>query len=174
MQTALQLLVGLHILFGGIFLGVNIYLDFILMPALSEILPGQAARFSERVGSRVFVLMLISLVGLGVTGFSMLYVLGMLPMLANPAFFLTAYGLALAAMLFFWSTTMTTAFLLQYYFRPRFLARMPLVVDKLAIETARDAGIDAATHMGYLARYNAVAALLAILTGGFLRYGGFW
>ena len=42
------------------------------------------------------------------------------------------------------------------------------------METARDAGIEAANRMGLLARYNAVAALVAILTGGFLRYGGFW
>lgn len=174
MQTEMGILIGLHILFGGVFLGVNIYLDFILMPALSGILPGQAARFSERVGARVFVMMAVSLLGLGGTGLTMLYRIGMLPMLAVPSFYLSGYGLALLVMMFIWLSTMTTALLLQYWFRPRFLARMPLATDKESIEAARDAGIEAGTRMGYLARYNAAAALVAILTGGFLRYGGYF
>jgi hypothetical protein len=174
MLFEMQVLIGLHILFGSIFLGVNIYLDFILTPALSEILPGQAARFSDRVGSRVFLIMFVSLSGLGITGFWMLWRMGMLPALADPGFYITSYGAALSVMMFIWLTTMTTALLLQYWLRPMFLSRMPLTVDKETIEAAREAGIEAGNRMGLLARYNAVAALVAILTGGFLRYGGYW
>lgn len=174
MAAEMQTLIGLHILFGGIFLGVNIYLDFILTPALSEILPGQAARFSDRVGSRVFLLMIVSLSGLGITGFWMVHRFGMWSALGTPSFWISPYGLALVVMIFFWLSTMTTAMLLQYWLRPQFLARMPLVADKESIEASRDAGIKAGERMGLMARYNAVAALLAILTGGFLRHGGFW
>jgi len=170
----MQILVSLHVLFAGLFLGTNIYLDFIVTPAMSEILPGQAARVSDRLGTRVAWLTLGSLVGLFVTGVLLIYKFGFGKMLLSASFLLTGYGVALSLMIFLWATTMLSGTLMMFYFRPLFLARVPLKTDKETIETARDGGMEAGNRMGLLARYNAVAGLLAVITGGVLRHGGFW
>ena len=167
-------LVGFHIMFAGIFSGINLYLDFILTPALKNILPGQALTLSDKVGTRVAILTLGSLAGLPVTGFWLLYQYGTLPMLLDFHFFLSGYGAALGLMIFLWTTAMISGLVMMFYLRPRVVVKVPLDTRKDEVDEARDKGVDFATWMTRLATYNAVVSFIVIFIAGFLRYGGLW
>lgn len=168
-----KLLIGLHILFAGIFSGTNVYLDFIFTPALSKILPGQALRVGDRVGVRVAVLTLGSLLGLPATGLALLYRFGGLGSIGAASFYANGYGAALATMMLAWASAFASGLVMLFYLRPMAVVRLPIDAPKDVIEAARDRGIKAATWMGRLAKYNAFASFIAIFVGGFLRYGGF-
>ena len=95
----LQILLGLHMLMAALFVGSNVFLDFLLTPGLDLIPPGQAARLGEKLGINFAILSWISLIGLPLTGGLLLYQYGTLELLLDGGFYTTDYGLALAAMM---------------------------------------------------------------------------
>jgi uncharacterized membrane protein len=172
MDVGLPLLVGLHIVFAGIFVGSNVFLDFLLTPRLDLLPPGQAARLGEKLGTDFAILNWVSLIGLPVTGLSTLWMLGSLGELANPAFYLTAYGRTLTVMMTIWATLVVTGSILTFYLRPRVVVKLPYDATRQEVENARTQAVEMAKWMRWLARYNAVASTFGLVVGGFLRFGG--
>lgn len=169
----LQTLIALHLVFAAVFVGSNIFLDFLLTPSLDVIPPGQAARLGDKLGTQFALLNWITLIGLPVTGGLLLWRLGDLPALRDHRYYMTGYGGALLLMMLIWLSLIVTAAILTFYLRPRVVVKLPYDVTRQQVEAVRADAILYAGWMRRLARYNAVASTLAIVIGGVLRFGGF-
>ena len=169
----LQILVSLHLLFAAIFVGSNVFLDFLLTPRLDLIPPGQAARLGDKLGTDFALLNWIALLGLPLSGILLLWRLGNLPSLLDPTFFAGGYGVALMSMVSIWLSLVVTAAILTFYLRPRVVVKLPYDATRQQVEGSRTDAIRYANWMRRLARYNVISSSLAIVVGGFLRFGGF-
>lgn len=172
MELQLPVALGLHVVFAGVFVGSNVFLDFLLTPRLDLIPPGQAARLGEKLGTDFAILSWVALIGLPFTGLWTLHGLGSLGELADPAFYLTAYGRTLTAMITIWLTLVITGAVLTFYLRPRVVVKLPYDASRQDVENSRTQAVEMANWLRRLARYNAVASTIGLLVGGFLRFGG--
>ena len=169
----LQILVALHLLFASIFVGSNVFLDFLLTPRLDLIPPGQAARLGDKLGTDFAILNWIALIGLPLSGLLLLWRLGTISSLLDPAFFVGGYGAALLLMISIWFSLIVTAAILTFYLRPRVVVKLPYNANREQVEGSRTDAVKYANWMKRLARYNVISSSLAIVVGGFLRFGGF-
>src|SRR5208282_1703808 len=129
-----QILIGLHILFAAVFVGSNVFLDFLLTPRLDVIPPGQAARLGDKIGVDFAILNFIAL-----------------------------GGLPLTALLLLWRLSLVvTATFLTFYLRPRVLIKVPFDTTRQQVESARTDAMLYATWMQRFARYNVIVSALAI------------
>ena len=175
MKTSLdlQILVSIHMLFAAVFVGSNVFLDFLLTPRLDLIPPGQAARLGDKLGTDFAVLNWITLLGLPLSGLLLLWRLNELPLLLDPHFFVGGYGAALLTMITIWLSLVITAAILTFYLRPRVVVKLPYNATRQQVEGSRTDAMEYAKWMKRLARYNVFSSMLAIVIGGFLRFGGF-
>ncbi len=169
----LQVLIALHLFFAAIFVGSNVFLDFLLTPRLDLIPPGQAARLGDKLGTDFAILNWIALAGLPLSGITLLWRLGNLPTLLVPAFFATGFGIAFLSMVTIWLSLVVTAAILTFYLRPRVVVKLPYDATRQQVEGSRTDAIRYANWMKRLARYNVISSSLALVVGGFLRFGGF-
>jgi uncharacterized membrane protein len=169
----LQIVIGFHMLFAAIFVGSNVFLDFLLTPRLDLIPPGQAARLADKLGVDFAILNFVALGGLPLTGLLLLWRLSTIGQLLTLEFYATGYGIALAVMMTIWLTLVVTAFILTFYLRPRVLVKLPYDATRQQVEDSRTQAIKYAGWMQWLARYNVIVSVLAVLMGGMLRFGGF-
>lgn len=169
----LQILVSLHLFFAAVFVGSNIFLDYLLTPRLDLIPPGQAARLGDKLGTDFAWLNWIALVGSPLTGLLLLWRLGNFSSLFDLNFFVTGYGAALLSMITIWFTLIITAAILTFYLRPRVVVKLPYDATRQQVEGSRTDAMDYAKWMKRLARYNVISSSLVIVIGGFLRFGGF-
>ncbi len=169
----LQILVSIHLLFAAVFVGSNVFLDFLLTRRLDLIPPGQAARLGDKLGTDFAILNWITLLGLPLSGVLLLWQLGELPSLLDPAFLTGGYGAALLSMIAIWFTLIITAAILTFYLRPRVVVKLPYDATRQQVEGSRTDAVRYANWMKRLARYNVIASMVAIVIGGFLRFGGF-
>jgi uncharacterized membrane protein len=169
----LQILVALHLLFASVFVGSNVFLDFLLTPRLDLIPPGQAARLGDKLGTDFAILNWITLLGLPLSGLLLLWRLGTISELLDPAFFAGGYGSALLLMISIWLSLIITAAILTFYLRPRVVVKLPYNATREQVEGSRTDAVRYANWMRRLARYNVISSMVAIVVGGFLRFGGF-
>lgn len=169
-----SVLIGLHLLCAAVFVGANVFLDFLLTPRLELIPPGQAARLGDRLGVDFAWMIWVTLIGLPLTGVTLLIRFGMTWQLLDPGFYLTGYGSALTVMMLVWLTVTINGWILTFVLRPKVIVKLPCDATRQEVEDKRNAAPAAAAWMRRLARYNAIAGMLAVLVGGFLRFGGFW
>jgi membrane-anchored glycerophosphoryl diester phosphodiesterase (GDPDase) len=99
--------------------------------------------------------------------------LGSLSSLLDPAFFTGGYGAALLTMITIWFTLIVTAAILTFYLRPRVVVKLPYNATRQQVEGSRTDAVKYANWMKRLARYNVIVSMVAIVIGGFLRFGGF-
>ncbi len=173
MSIDLQILVGLHLVFAAIFVGSNIFLDFLLTPRLDLIPPGQAARLGDKLGTDFAILNWIALGGLPLSGLLLLWRMGTIEQLLDGGFYIGGYGSALLIMVTIWFSLIVTATVLTFYLRPRVVVKLPYDASRQQVETARTDAVKYAGWMKKLARFNAISSTVAILVGGVLRFGGF-
>jgi uncharacterized membrane protein len=169
----LQILVSIHLLFAAVFVGSNVFLDFLLTPRLDLIPPGQAARLGDKLGTDFAILNWITLLGLPLSGLLLLWRLGELSSLLDPEFFVGGYGAALLSMMLIWLSLIITAAILTFYLRPRVVVKLPYNATRQQVEGSRTDAVRYANWMRRLARYNVVSSMIAIVIGGFLRFGGY-
>jgi hypothetical protein len=168
-----QILIGLHILFAAVFVGSNVFLDFLLTPRLEVIPPGQAARLGDKVGVDFAILNWIALGGLPLTALLLLWRLSAIGRLITWRFYGSGYGVALLSMIIIWLSLVVSAAVLTFYLRPRVLVKLAYDTTRQQVESSRTDAMRYANWMQRLARYNVISSMLAILIGGFLRFGGF-
>jgi len=169
----LQVLAGFHLFFAAVFVGSNIFLDFLLTPRLDLIPPGQAARLGDKLGTDFAWLNWIALVGSPTTGLLLLWRLGTFSSLWDLSFYVTGYGAALLSMMTIWFSLIVTAAILTFYLRPRVVVKLPYDATRQQVEDSRTGAVRYANWMKRLARYNVISSSIIILIGGFLRFGGF-
>ncbi len=173
MTIELQILIGLHMLFAAIFVGSNIFLDALLAPRLDLIPPGQAARLGDKLGTDFAILNWIALGGLPLTGVLFLWRVGSFGQFLQASFYTSGYGVALLSMFAIWASLVATAAVLTFYLRPRVVVKLPYDATRQQVEGSRTDAMLYANWMRRLARYNAAVSVVAVLVGGFLRFGGF-
>jgi uncharacterized membrane protein len=173
LNLELQILVGFHILFAAVFVGSNVFLDFLLTPRLDLIPPGQAARLADKLGVDFAIMNWITLAGLPLTGVLLLWRLSRFPDLVTAEFYKGGYGVGLTSMVAIWLTLIVTAAILTFYLRPRVLVKLPYDATRQQVEGSRTDAIRYAGWMRWFARYNVIASMVAVMIGGFLRFGGF-
>ena len=85
----------------------------------------------------------------------------------------TLTGMALLAMMLIWLSLVITGAILTWVLRPRAVVKLPYNATRQDVEDSREAAIKATDWMSYLAKFNAGASIVAVLIGGFMRFGGF-
>lgn len=170
----MKILSASHLLFAALFVGGNVFLDFILTPRLELIPPGQAARLGEKMGNDFALFNWICLIGLMVTGALMLWHNGYEQSVFDTSFITTSYGAALLIKEIIWTTLIFTGAMMTFYLRPRVIVKLPYNASREEIETERDATLTYATWMRRMARYNGIAAVISLILGAFMAKGGLW
>lgn len=174
MPYFLAVLTGFHMLFAAVFVGSNVFLDFILTRRMELIPPGQAARLGEKVGVDFALLNWLSLLGLVGTGIGLILELKIDTQLQTSRFYSSGYGVALMTMIVIGVLLIISASVLTFYLRPRVVVKLPYDASREDVKGGRDSALQAARWMKVLARVNAIASMAAMLVGGFLQYGGFF
>ncbi len=169
-----QILTASHVVFAAFFVGGNVFMDFILTPRLELIPPGQAARLGEKMGNDFAIFNWVCLVGLLGTGLGLAYWAGFDNSLFSPSFLGTSAGFALLVKELCWSTLIVTGALMTFYLRPRVIVKLPIGASREQIDNSRTDTVRYANWMRWMARYNAVAGIAALVFGVFLSRGGLW
>lgn len=170
----MKILAVSHLLFAALFVGGNVFMDFILTPRLELIPPGQAARLGEKMGNDFALFNWICLIGIMVTGSLMIWHNGFERSVFDTSFITTSYGAALLIKEIIWTTLIFTGAMMTFYLRPRVIVKLPYNATREEIETERDATLNYAKWMGWMARYNGISAVIATIAGGLLAKGGLW
>jgi len=170
----LKIFLALHVAFAALFVGGNVFLDFILTPRLELIPPGQAARLGEKMGNDFALFNWICLIGILVTGMLTMWRNGLEGSVFDTAFITTSYGAALLVKEVIWTTLIFTGAMMTFYLRPRVIVKLPYDASRESIESDREDTIRYANWMRWMARYNGVAAVIALLSGAFMSKGGLW
>ncbi len=169
-----KLLTSAHVLLAALFVGANVFMDLILTPRLDLIPPGQAARLGEKLGNDFAILNWVCLIGLLGTGVGLAARMGFANRLFSPTFLTTSYGAALLVKEILWGSMIVTGALMTFYLRPRVIVKLPYDASRGTIDASRKATVRYANWMRWLARYNAVAGVTALISAVFLANGGLW
>lgn len=165
----------IHDLAIATYVGGAIAMEFILGPAQRAIPPAQAQVMGEKTSERFLLIVWISLILILLTGVWRLYLKGLL---GGTSFFtppLTldfAYGRTALALFIIWIVLAVNGALITFVFRPRLTSRMTAGVSQSQAASSRDSMMSAATWIEWLTRVDLVFALLAVLLGASLVWGG--
>lgn len=170
----MKILAASHLLFAALFVGGNVFLDFILTPRLELIPPGQAARLGEKMGNDFALFNWVCLIGLMLTGGGMIWHNGLEGSVFDVDFITSSYGAALLIKEIIWTTLIFTGAMMTFYLRPRVIVKLPYNASREEIETEREATMTYATWMRRMARYNGVSAVIALIVGALMAKGGLW
>ncbi len=170
----IKILTASHLTFAALFVGGNIFMDFILTPRLELIPPGQAARLGEKMGTDFAIFNFVCLIGLVLFGSLLIWQKGIGTQMDSADFWTSGYGVTLAIKEFLWTTLFISGLIMTFYLRPRVIVKLPYDASREEIEQDREDTIKYADRMRWLARYNGIAAVVALISGGFLALGGYW
>jgi uncharacterized membrane protein len=170
----LKIFLALHVTFAALFVGGNVFMDFLLTPRLELIPPGQAARLGEKLGNDFAIFNWVCLIGILITGWLVLWRNGIEGSVFDIGFIQTGYGAALLVKEIIWTTLIFTGAMMTFYLRPRVIVKLPYDASREEIESDREAAMDYSKYMRWMARYNGVAAVVALIAGVFMSKGGLW
>jgi len=75
-------------------------------------------------------------------------------------------------MMVIWLSLVVTATIMTFYLRPLVVVKLPYDATRQQVEGARTDAVRYANWIKRLARYNVISSVVAIVAGGFLRFGG--
>jgi uncharacterized membrane protein len=170
----LKVILALHMTFAVLFVGGNVFMDFLLTPRLELIPPGQAARLGEKLGTDFAIFNFVCLGGIIITGPLVLWRLGLESQMFSGAFVSSAYGAALLIKELIWTSLVITGSIMTFYLRPRVIVKLPYDASREKIEGDREKSIDYSKYLRWMARYNGIAGVVAVVMAAFLSRGGLW
>ncbi len=170
----LKVFLSLHVAFAALFVGGNVFMDFLLSPRLDLIPPGQAARLGEKLGNDFAIFNWVCLIGIMITGWLVLWRKGIEQSVFDIEFIQTSYGAALLIKEVIWTTLIFTGAAMTFYLRPRVIVKLPYDASREEIESKREDTMNYSKYMRWMARYNGVAAVVALLAAVFMAQGGIW
>ncbi|MBI5309420.1 MAG: hypothetical protein HZB14_00085 [Actinobacteria bacterium] len=170
----LKILVTFHVTFAALFVGGNVFMDFLLSPRLDLIPPGQAARLGEKLGNDFAIFNWVCLIGIMVSGMLIMWRNGLEQSVFDLEFIQSPYGAALLVKEIIWSTLIFTGAAMTFYLRPRVIVKLPYDASRESIESDREATLNYSKWMRWMARYNGIAAVIALICGVFMAKGGLW
>lgn len=172
----LGLMLGfVHDLSIAIYLGGAVAMEFVLSPAQKLIPPAQAQIMGEKTADRFLVLVWISLVLIVITGLWRLQARGMFggeSLFSAPLTWDYSYGRTVFGLLFIWVLLTINGALITFVLRPRLKGKLGAGSTSGQANQDLDAKLQAATWIGHLSRADLVLALVAVLLGASLFWGG--
>lgn len=165
----------LHDLAVATYVGGAIAMEFILGPAQRSIPPAQAQVMGEKTSERFLLIVWISLILILLTGVWRFYLKGLM---GGATFFVPpltlefAYGRTALGLFVVWIVLAVNGALITFVFRPRLTSRMAAGVSQSQAASGRDSMMAAATWIEWLTRIDLALALLAVLLGASLVWGG--
>lgn len=170
----IKILAASHVLFAALFVGGNIFMDFLLTPRLDVIPPGQAARLGEKLGTDFAYFNFICLGGIMITGVLIRWKAGFVGSVFDWDYLQTSPGAALLIKEVIWTTLIFTGLAMTFYLRPRVIVKLPYDASREVIEADREATLRYSNWMRWMARYNGGAAVVALIAGSLMAKGGLW
>ncbi|MDP6374995.1 MAG: hypothetical protein QGH42_10685 [Kiritimatiellia bacterium] len=165
----------IHDLAVATYVGGAVAMEFILGPAQRAIPPAQAQVMGEKTAERFLLLVWISLVLIFLTGVWRLYLRGYIggdALFNAPLTLEFAYGRTAFALFLVWLILVINGALITFVFRPRLTSRMSAGVSQTQAQGSRDSMMAAVQWIEWLTRIDLVLALLAVLLGASLIWGG--
>jgi uncharacterized membrane protein len=175
MKFAFLLAAFIHDLAIATYVGGAVAMEFILGPAQRAIPPAQAQVMGEKTSQRFLVIVWTSLILILVTGVWRLYLKGMIggeSLFNAPLTLEYAYGRTAFGLLVIWVILAINGALITFVFRPRLTSRMAPGVSQSQAMDSRGSMMEAATWIEWLTRADMVLALVALLMGASLIWGG--
>ncbi len=157
------------------YVGGAVAMEFVLSPAQKMIPPAQAQVMGEKTADRFLMIVWISLVLILVTGLWRLQQRGMLfgdSLLVPPLTLDYSYGRTTFGLLFIWVLLAVNGSLITFVLRPRLKGKLGAGSTSGQADRDRDTKVQAATWISHLSRADLVLALLAVLLGASLFWGG--
>lgn len=166
MQVVLfRLLRAVHIYSAIVLVGSIIFNTGILMPALRRIPPAQAAVVGQKIGAGLMWLGGSAILLLGITGFSRLWLMGLLPDLFSAQAFSNPQIRWIALMATSWFILAVTGTLSGIWYRTILTRKLDFSSGLRELEERRAAQAKISLWQDRLAYINLALALLAALGG---------
>ena len=175
MKFAFLMSAFIHDLAIATYVGGAVAMEFILGPAQRAIPPAQAQVMGEKTSQRFLAFVWASLILIFVTGVLRLYLKGMIggeSLFNAPLTLEYAYGRTAFALFVIWLVLVINGALITFVFRPQLTSRMAPGVSQTQAMDTRGSKMEAATWIERLTRVDLVLALLAVLLGASLIWGG--
>jgi uncharacterized membrane protein len=157
------------------YVGGAVAMEFVLSPAQKLIPPAQAQIMGEKTADRFLMLVWISLALILITGLWRLQHRGMLggeSLLVPPLTLDYSYGRTAFGLLFIWILLAVNGSLITFLLRPRLKGKLGAGSTSGQADRDRNAKVQAATWISHLSRADLVLALIAVLLGASLFWGG--
>ncbi len=172
--TLLLLLRVIHDFAAATLVGSVIFNYFLLRPSLRLIPPAHAVVIAQRVGSLFTYTGWTSLILLFLSGLLRLYYTGRLGFIFTLDLYAHGPGRALALMIFFWLITVLSSTVMTFALRPKLMKKLtvssnPTLAD---VEKRRADQIAASGWLDWLQLSNVITAILALIAGVSIAYGG--
>lgn len=167
-MIAMKLALWLHLLSAGVVLSTGLFLDFVLVPNLRALPPDEATKLGTAVQPLISYVSWAAIALLGLSGAYLLYGSGAARGMFTAGWLGTGRGLAMAAKLACYSLIVAAGAVNARLVAPRLAGRLPFEVRRHGARMGPELGLGR-----WLVRGSAVAAALAIVFGGFDRFGGF-
>ena len=166
----LQLLRVVHI-FSAIFLvGAIVFNTVILNPALKRIPPAHSTVVSQKIGFGLMIVGSVSIVLLGLTGFTRLWFLGQLGNIFTLDFVSGPYGRWITLMAVAWLFLVVTGALSGYWYQVILTKKLSYSSGLRDLEEKRAAQEWVTLWQDRLYYVNVVAAVLAALGGAMAKF----
>lgn len=169
MRLLYQTAIVLHVFAAIALVGSLTFNTLILMPALKRIPPAHSAVISEKIGSALMWVGLGSLILLGLTGFMILWVYGMMAPLLSLAWWTTPYGWRMGLMIAGWLALLCTGTLSAFWYQTVLTKKLPYAAGLRDLEERRAAQERVSAWQDRLAYFNLSLGVLAVLGGTLLR-----
>ncbi len=162
----------LHLLAVAVYVGGSVAMEFVLGPAQRFVPPAQAQVLGQRAADRFLVLVWGALALFPVSGMLLFFSLSDQHLVTSGRMFSTGYGRTLVAMMALWAVLVVNGALITFVLRPRLARRATARGGGGSVAGQVESMQRAATWASRLTRVDLVVALVIVLLGASMAYGG--
>lgn len=166
----LQLLRVVHVYSAIMLVGSIVFNTVILNPALKRIPPAHSTVVSQKIGFGLMVIGTSTIVLLGLTGFTRLWLMGQLQRFLTADFLTGSYGRWIGLMAVSWFTLLITGILSGYWYQAILTKKLPYSAGLRDLEEKRAAQEWVTLWQDRFYYLNVVAAVLAALGGAMAKF----
>lgn len=162
----------LHLLAVAVYVGGSVAMEFVLGPAQRFVPPAQAQVLGQRAADRFLVLVWGALALFPVSGMLLFFSLSDQHLVTSGQMFSTGYGRTLVAMMALWAVLVVNGALITFVLRPRLARRATARGGGASVAGQVESMQRAAQWVSRLTRVDLVLALVIVLFGASMAYGG--
>ena len=166
----LQLLRVVHVYAAILLVGSIVFNTVILNPALKRIPPAHSTVVSQKIGAGLMIIGTTSIVLLGITGFTRLWLMGQLGRFFTMDFVTGPYGRWIVLMAVAWFFLLVTGTLSGYWYQAVLTKKLPYSSGLRDLEEKRAAQEWVTLWQDRFYYLNVVAAVLAALGGAMAKF----